>query len=74
MTFYSLYQCHTWSMMKQFDLKKWRIKHGLTQEELSKLILFTPRTISAIENGYAPKRMDLIESFCNSIDEEMGIK
>jgi len=59
------------SKMK-FNLKEWREKNGLTQEEASRELLISHDTISKIENGAKPRGMHLIEISCLYYDEHGG--
>lgn len=60
--------------MKKFDLKKWRKKHGLTQEELAEMILVSPDTIQRIESGTFNGNLLLVASFCELYDKKNAIK
>lgn len=59
--------------MKKFDLKKWRLKHGLTQEQFAALVPCHRNTIIKIEraqqSGEKVKNISLLESFCRIYDQ-----
>lgn len=54
--------------MKEFDLKLWRAKHGLTQEQAAEKILVSLRTIQRIEADDYSGPYHLIRMFCEGHD------
>jgi DNA-binding XRE family transcriptional regulator len=57
---------------KKFNLKEWRQKHGITQEEFAAMVPCHRNTIINIErmqeSGEIVKSIVLLESFCELYD------
>lgn len=61
--------------MKQFNLAKWRAKHGLTQAQASDVLLISHRTVQRIEAGEFPEnRLAMVQAFCEKYDKLKATK
>ncbi len=49
--------------MKKFDLRKWRLKHNMTQTDFAVLTKSARNRVSRAENGKAPKALGYFEVF-----------
>jgi len=49
--------------MKKFNLKEWRLKYNMTQEDFAKLTGSARNRVSRAENGKATKALVFFEAF-----------
>lgn len=64
--------------MKKFNLKSWRVKHGLTQSETGSLIHRHRNSVGNIEKsqelGLPVKNIHLIAAYCYDYDRKKATK
>jgi len=64
-------QAETAAQFVTFDLRAWRVAHGLTQGSLARLLKVSPRTIINWEQGATTSPGRVVELACRQLEGEM---